>query len=264
MGGAFVGFCILMGSLALAFGNLFFGLVSCFLGLSLLLSALGTWLNIRDIKAREKASPEIFAEKEILYPVTLFAPGLCFALSAATPYGEGTLVSLHRKKDITLRLRFPKRGRFEVPLELVSAFPLGLFEGRKTLLVLKITVFPKPQQTRWEELSWLHETRSNTNLAGEEFGEHAPFTGREPLTRIDWKASARHDTPVVYRFEDDKEGLLLDLDSSPGDRETLLSKACFLLLEARRRNLKIGLVLKGRLWPPGTHIYKLLEALALA
>ncbi len=265
MGVGFLGFCVLLGILGLVFGNLFLGLVSCFLGLSLLFSALGAWLNVFGLKALEGKGPEIFAEKEISYPITILAPGFCFALSLVSPYGEKTVASIYRQKDLTLPLYFPQRGRFEVPVRVLSAFPLGLFEACQDLLNLQILVFPRPKPARWEELGWAPKTPArNTLLAGEEFGEHAPFTGREPLTRIDWKASARQNSPVIYRFEDEQEGFWLDLDASPGEKEELLSKACFLLLQARQRDLKIGLVLNGRLWPPGTPIQRLLEALALA
>ncbi len=272
-GALFFVFISLVGMVAAISGNVYLILIACFLMATLLLSALAAWLNLFGLRGYLEPPEEIFARQPAKFRLIIRSPFLSFALWAKTPFGSLKIPILRGEKIHLLPLRFPQRGRTKIRVTLVSAFPLGLFEALLEIVSQEVLVFPYPLFGTLSEFSLaplytdLNPLATDSELPGEELGELTPYTEREPLSRIDWKATARSKEPIVRNFEPSSRAYLLDLDRSSGDRETLLSKACYLVFEAERKGIVLGLIVSGRVIRPdygATHRRKLLEALALA
>ncbi len=272
-GALFFIFTSLVGMVAAISGNIYLTLVACFLTATLLLSALAAWLNLFGLRGSLEPPGEIFAKQPAKFKLLIRSPLLSFALWVKTPFGSLKIPTLRGKKGYLLPLRFPKRGRTKIRASLVSAFPLGLFEASVEFVSPEVLVYPYPLFGTLSEFNLaplyvdLSPSAAKSNLPGEELGELSPYTEREPLSRIDWKATARSKEPIVRNFEPSSQGYLLDLDHSSGDRETLLAKACYLVLEAEKKGTALGFVVSGRIIRPDcgpSHRRKLLEALALA
>ncbi len=272
-GALFFVFTSLVGMVAAISGNIYLILVACFLMATLLLSALATWLNLYGLKGYLKSPGEIFARQPARFTLLVKSPLPSFALWAQTPFGSLKISTLRGEKVYSWPLCLPKRGRSEIKVMVVSAFPIGLFEASVELASLRVLVYPPPLFGTLSEFSLaplyaeLGPLATKSEFPGEELGELMAYTEREPLSRIDWKATARSKEPIVRNFEPSSQAYLLDLDRSPGDRETLLAKACYLVLEAEKKEMALGLIVSGRVirpnYGPG-HRRKLLEALALA
>ncbi len=272
-GALFFIFTSLVGMVAAISGNIYLTLVACFLIATLLLSALAAWLNLFGLRGSLEPPGEIFAKQPAKFRLLIRSPLLSFALWVKTPFGSLKIPTLRGKKGYLLPLRFPKRGKTKIKASLVSAFPLGLFEASVKLVSPEVLVYPYPLFGTLSEFNLaplyvnLSPSAAKSNLPGEELGELSPYTEREPLSRIDWKATARSKEPIVRNFEPFSQGYLLDLDHSSGDREILLAKACYLVLEAEKKGTALGLLVSGRVIRPDcgpSHRRKLLEALALA
>jgi len=95
------------------------------------------------------------------------------------------------------------------------------------------------------------------------------YTGTEPLKRIHWRLSARHDVLKVKELESDaSEPVIIAPEELTGANwEERLSKAAWLIDRTLRSGRPVGLRLGKSLLAPGSgreHKLKLLRALALA
>ncbi|GEM_PF-4808291 len=257
-------FGLLSTFLALITGNFYLGFLGMATGASLALDALGAWFNQRYLELAIEPPPKIFAQEKVSFAVALAHKGPCFALYLQTPYGSLALPYFYVLKKINLCLIFPKRGLYQISPVAKSNFPLGFFDSSRRLKTIKIVVFPRPEPARWEEFNLYNPKGLPKLIPGEEILGHGFYSGREPVTRIDWKATARQQNLMVKNFGGLSQTPILNLDATPGNQEILRQKACFLVLKAARENKKMGLLLNGQLYPPGTPPQKLLEVLALA
>jgi uncharacterized protein (DUF58 family) len=168
-----------------------------------------------------------------------------------------------------LPLVFPRRGPRAIELWLRSSFPFGLMEASRRCGAAEVLVLPRPDP------AW-RRPPSLAQGAGEEPSRRAGhgteilnIRGYEPgedARRMDWKATARLQRPMVREFEREEErraALVVDgtLPEGPGEEaEEAVERAI-----ARAAGAAEGLAAEGwRLrvvWPEGEAEGGLLEAL---
>ena len=199
--------------------------------------------------------------------------GRSFFLSCETRYGSIRLPIIKRPLETTLWLTIPARGKTTIEtLRIHSGFPLGFFRRFKVYAAnLDVTVFPRPISRVLPPLTGRSRggERSGSFQQGElgdEIKELRNYRDTDPLKWVDWKATARKGEMVVrdfYYLEGDT--LTIDIARKGGGWEIRLSEACYLILEAYRRKLAIGMILPDREMGSGRgekHKRRLLEALS--
>jgi uncharacterized protein (DUF58 family) len=164
------------------------------------------------------------------------------------------------------------RQRLET-LRVTSRFPVNFFiRSRLLLLDCDIIVFPAPRPcpARYDAAGGRRDGASNSARRGEQ-GEVArigDYTGSEPLKRVHWKLSARHEGLKVKELSaSTDEPVILDPEDLPGGGlEGRLRCASYLINRYHRGGRAVGLRLPGRVVPPATgelHKLRLLRELAL-
>ena len=177
--------------------------------------------------------------------------------------------------SVTLPYCPPRRGHNHIAhLRISSPFPVAFFVRRHTFaLDGDIIAFPAPRPLPYQ-----------LNAAGREARRPGPssarrgnqgvvagvydYTGSEPLKRIHWRLSARHDSLKVKELESDaSEPVIIVPEELPGaNREERLSGAAWLIDRTLRSGRPVGLRLGQSVLAPGSgrdHKLKLLRALAL-
>jgi uncharacterized protein (DUF58 family) len=112
--------------------------------------------------------------------------------------GRAAWISAGSAADLELRVAVPERVRVETQrVRLVSDFPLGLFETRRTLdVACPLSVLPRPRVPRGLAFSggWLDSDHADASAAGEAPGEIRglrPWRAGDAPGRILWPASLR-------------------------------------------------------------------------
>jgi uncharacterized protein (DUF58 family) len=164
------------------------------------------------------------------------------------------------------------RQRLET-VRVTSRFPVNFFIRSRLLhLDCDIIVFPAPRPcpSAYAAAGGRRDGVSTTTRRGEqgEVTRIADYTGSEPLKRVHWKLSARHEGLKVKELSDSTdEPVLLDLAGLPGGGlEGRLRCASYLVNRYHRAGRAVGLRLPGRIVPPAAgelHKLHLLRELAL-
>lgn len=178
--------------------------------------------------------------------------------------------------SVTLPYLPPRRGHNRIAcLRISSPFPVAFFVRRHTFaLDGDIIAFPAPRPLPYQFSAAGREAkrpgpssarRGNQGVVAGVYD----YTGNEPLKRIHWRLSARHDSLKVKELESDaSEPVVIVPDELPGaNREERLSGAAWLIDRTLRSGRPVGLQLGQSLLAPGSgrdHKLKLLRALALA
>lgn len=170
--------------------------------------------------------------------------------------------------DITTRQRgWHHPGRFGID----TTHPIGLFRawswfwpGRAILVWPRPAAHPPPlPHGRSHEFGG----RLRNEPEGEEFHSLRRWREGDPLHRIAWKASQRHQTLLSREFRHEQSRHLnLDMAATPGrDREERISILTAWVLEAEARDRSWSLILDGRHLGPDrgrAHRDRCLQALA--
>jgi uncharacterized protein (DUF58 family) len=178
--------------------------------------------------------------------------------------------------SVTLPYCPPRRGQNRIKeLRISSPFPVAFFV-RRNIFALDgdILAFPAPRPLPYLLSASGKEAhrpgpssvrRGNQGVVAGIFD----YTGSEPLKRIHWRLSARHDSLKVKELESDaSEPVIIAPAELPGTTwEERLSGAAWLIDRTLRSGRPVGLQLGSNLLAPGSgrdHKLKLLRALALA
>lgn len=177
---------------------------------------------------------------------------------------------------VTLPYRPGRRGHNRIKeMRISSPFPVAFFVRRHTFVLDgDILAFPAPRPLPYLLSASGKEAhrpgpssarRGNQGVVAGIFD----YTGSEPLKRIHWRLSARHDSLKVKELESDaSEPVIIVPAELPGATwEERLSGAAWLIDRTLRSGRPVGLRLGSGLLAPGSgrdHKLKLLRALALA
>ncbi|MCQ6257940.1 DUF58 domain-containing protein [Pseudomonas sp. Q11] len=116
--------------------------------------------------------------------------------------------------QIGYRLRPLKRGHFSFEhCEISLPSPLGLWAGKRLLDALDHTrVYPDFARLYGGQLlavdNWLSQLgirQRQRRGQGQEFHQLREFREGDSLRQIDWKATARHRTPIAREYEDERD-----------------------------------------------------------
>lgn len=170
----------------------------------------------------------------------------------------------------------PCRGHNRIDsLRISSPFPVAFFvRSHSFALAGDIIAFPAPRPLPALLRAAGREARRPGSSSAQRGNQGVvagiyDYTGSEPLKRIHWRLSARHDSLKVKELESDaSEPVIIDPEELPGvNREERLSGAAWLIDRTLRRGRPVGLQLGTSVLAPGSgrdHKLKLLRALALA
>ena len=267
---------ILISVAAINTGNNLLYIISSLMLALMALSGLASLANLFFIDISLKPPAEIFAGIPARFELILKKRyGSSFFLRCETLFGSLALPYLKEKSDLSLWLIFPVRGRARVDdLKIQSGFPLGFFRRYKNIeTCLEFLVYPKPKLRSIPVPKGGirgHEKAGESFLGerGDEIKELRKYRPADPLKWIEWKASARRGRIMVREFFHlEGDTLHIDLTSKGKTWEDKLSDACHIVLEGRRRKLRVALSLPDREIKAGSseaHKKVLLEALAIA
>lgn len=178
--------------------------------------------------------------------------------------------------SVTLPYRPPSRGHNRIErLRLSSPFPVAFFVRRHTFVLDgDIIAFPAPRPLPYLLSAAGREVRRPGRSSAERGQQGVvagiyDYTGSEPLKRIHWRLSARHDSLKVKELESDaSEPVIIVPEELPGaNLEERLGGAAWLIDRTLRQGRPVGLRLGRTLLAPGSgrdHKLKLLRALALS
>lgn len=236
------------------------------------------WLNIRNLRLTIRCPDEIYAGIPTQLSINIQRHGRIFP-----PYlldvslCESTLFfPLFTGKNSETRqmiTTFHSRGKGEIPLPHVSSsFPIGFFIRTLPLPVAAdFLVFPAPRRLPADSTATDREASGARELhrkGGEgELFSITGYSGWESLRQIHWRLSARHGELKVKQFAvTGGEPVTIELDSLPGDTETRLGTAAWLINSVHRSGRPVGLKIGDRLIAPDhsrSHRLQLLGELAL-
>lgn len=230
--------------------------------------------NMDVVRVEGMESPELFAGEEGLVRLDLENSSDITAWEVEAVFARSqeitTKVSLAPKSYESLSLKFKPthRGYVILPrVTLQSAYPFGLLRAWKyAFFEEKILVFP--QRKGDVEFPVDSVSGEGVRLAGL-FRDHRAFQSADPLSRIDWRASARRQELLVKNYEEpDKPALHFSWDQTAHleDGESRISQLCLWIDQAAKRDyaysLKLGSQELGKN-SGASHRYECLKALAL-
>ncbi len=274
-GTIFIGVTIFLGVAAANTGNnLLYIVVSAMLSL-MLVSGISSLLNLKNLEISLVPPLEVYAGRRSPFRLLIRKRGRLpsFLLRIGSGADDVLLpVVGSSTTEERIDLIFPQRGKVDgVILTVSSDFPLGMFvRSAEVKVPLEVVVFPEPVETSL--IPFATPTGSegsapelSTTKGYEEFRDIREYAG-EPMKLIHWKASAKLGSLMVREMvSEEKEPVILTLESVDGDLETKLSKLTYLISELIRRGYPVGLKLKDKEIPPdrGEH-QKLLMLTELA
>ncbi len=235
--------------------------------------------NLEGLVVRVEPPAEVYDGVKTLLRVRLYCRRrwLPLFLLRVELLGAGTtFIVVGRDEDESGTVPVVLRGRGRQRLETVrvtSRFPVNFFIRSRLLhLDCDVIVFPAPRPcpASYAVAGGRRDGVSNSMRRGEqgEVARIADYTGSEPLKRVHWKLSARHQGLKVKELSDNSdEPVLIDLAELPGnDLEGRLCCASYLINRYHRAGRAVGLRLPGRVVSPATgelHKLHLLRELAL-
>lgn len=184
-------------------------------------------------------------------------------------------ISAGASTEVVLPYRPYRRGHNRIEhIRVSSPFPVAFFVRHNTFLLDgDIIAFPAPRSLP-NPASAADNQADQTGHATDRRGHQgeisgiADYTGIEPLKRIHWRLSARHDTLKIKELESDaSDPVIVEPSRLTGnDLEERLSGAAWLIDRHLRNGRPVGLRLGPLTIAPATgrvHKLKLLRALAL-
>lgn len=252
------------------------GLLTTFLVAGIgMLSMHAAHRNLDSVRIAGCTAPPVFAGQPLAIHITLLdergrrRQGLVAECADAEP-SAGVVVERHGRAEAQLALPTTTRGWIEIPrIRLRTRYPLGWFEAWSWFWPdRRFLVWPTPAP----HAPALHSASraDSSSRPGDESDEfHGLRSWREgdPLHRIAWKASQRHQILLARQFtRPERHRIELRLADAPGrDREERISIVARWVLEAERYEMEYGLDLGAVRFEPGvgeSHRIRCLNALA--
>lgn len=266
-------FGMLMGSLNF---NNNLGLLTTFIVAGLALnSMLMAYHNLRGIQVRRCSAAPVFAGESACLNVTFVNADERSRPALELVHGKqckSFTLDASASGEIGIMIPTSHRGWLKpARLRLQTSHPIGLFEGWTWFWPEQpILVWPRPArhppplpQSAGREQG----SRQHREPEGENFYSLRAWRSGDPLHRIAWKASQRHQLLLSREFRAEQaEHLTLDLNRTPGrDLEERISNLTAWLLMAEREGLRSTLRLGAVDIGPASgqaHAYRCLRALA--
>lgn len=163
---------------------------------------------------------------------------------------------------------YSRRGRQFLPrITLESQFPVGLLRAWKVFQdTAKIVVYPERNGT--SQFPQEEQGREQLQIAGV-FRDHRLFQSADPVSRIDWRASARRQELLVKNFEEPQQSALhftWEQTEHLSDFEARISQLALWVDRAEKSHQVYSLQLGSEFMEAGRgplHWQRCLEALAL-
>jgi len=235
--------------------------------------------NLDGLAVRIEPPAEVYDGIATLLRVRLFCRRRwlpLFLLRVELREAGTTFIVVGRGEDESGTVPVVLHGRGRQRLETVrvtSRFPVNFFvRSRRLRLDCDLVVFPAPRPCPldYAAAGGRRDGVGSAARRGEqgEVARIADYTGSEPLKRVHWKLSARHQGLKVKELNaSTDEPVVLDPVELPGgDLEGRLRCASYLVNRYHRAGRAVGLRLPGRVIPPATgepHKLRLLRELAL-
>lgn len=236
--------------------------------------------NIEGYQLDLTVPDEVYAGSETLLTLRIsnprrFLPAFLLRVELAGTSVLLPFIPAQNRGSVTLPYTPARRGHNRIDqMRISSPFPVAFFVRRQTFaLDGDILAFPAPRPLP----SLLSASGKAAHRPGQSSARRGnqgvvagifDYTGSEPLKRIHWRLSARHDSLKVKELESDaSEPVIIVPAELPGATwEERLSGAAWLIDRTLRRGQPVGLRLGSGLLAPGSgreHKLKLLRALAL-
>jgi len=250
----------------------------CFLLVGLaLVSVIHAWANLRGISVRAEMIPPVFAGEDLVVPILISSsrrkPHFALEMRARSGKTATTLVTLDSSapQRVEIRRSALRRGCFhELPVRLVSSFPLGFFTARQAFVIQQVFhVYPAPRGTlpMPHALVLTRQPASGTRIAGDDYGGVRGWQPGESQRHIDWKAAARGQPLLTKQWTGEADEILrFDWQSLASlDPEARLRQLAKWIVLAERGPAAYELYLPGKIFSAGrgdTHYHGCLRALA--
>lgn len=159
---------------------------------------------------------------------------------------------------IALKVSTRERGHLVLRMRVASVFPFGLVEARAGVAVLSLLVLPRPLPA--SPIPERHDVEAGDAATrrsgdGDEILEIREQRPGDAAPRIDWKATARLDRPMVREHEAQRRAaatIVVDTTMPPGDPsaaraavERVIGEAAGLALELDARGRRVRLRAPG-------------------
>lgn len=161
--------------------------------------------------------------------------------------GGKTYVSSGGHASLKVPFRPARRGLLHPPrIVLQSTFPFGLLRAWKYAVAQQpVVVYPE----RRGSIVFPQEAAGGERVQQSGlFKDHRPYQSADPLSRIDWRASARRDELLVKNYEEPEKPKLKFTWESTGalvETETRLSQLALWVDEAERQGHQYSLKIPG-------------------
>ncbi len=260
--------------------NLLYLMVSALLGFMSVSGFLGHW-NLKNLQLSLEPPDEIYAGLETLVRVSVinqrrWLPAFLLDFSFNHTYlqcGHVAILKPHEQKGIGVPVTFNERGDHSPhKLAVNSTFPINFFiRYRYFNIKHTITVFPRPfpcYNQGSSNLQQVHGNRDSLQRGSEgDISRIGDYVGGEPMKKIHWKLSARHDSLKIKELSEQQQTPVeINPLTLPGrSLELKLSCAAYLINDLIRRNQPVGLNLDNQLIAPSVgvaHKIYLLKMLA--
>jgi len=178
--------------------------------------------------------------------------GLSQTFASVGPHGESRLV---------IEFPSPPRGNYQIgPLTVRVRDPLGFYLSETRLMPENLCIMPKPERLAGARLRprhvgpWPGVVPSKALGAGTEFYSMREYVQGDDPKRINWKASARHNSLIVNETEAERVTdvmIVLDTDVTffgPMESEMFereVNAAASIASVLLRQGNRVGLVLQG-------------------
>ena len=245
-----IAFAMLMGSLNF---NNNLGLFTTFLVAGIALLSLHiAYRNLEGVSIRGCSADPVFSGNDLILTVQLADSShrLRSGIRLTGPAGEApvSVTDLQADQDDQLSLAIPtiQRGWLQVGrLRLSTRHPLGLFEAWSVFWPEQsFLIWPQPaDQAPPLPTSARQRESEQPGDEGDEFHGLRDWREGDPIHRIAWKASQRHQDLLARQFSRPaRDELMLSLEQAPGlTREQRISVVTRWLLDADRSGARFGL-----------------------
>lgn len=249
-------FAVLLGLMAIGglnFNNNMTLLLVFLLGSIALLTTLLAYRNLVGITIRAIVARPVFAGEEAEFRVLLKNPEdrSRFAIRATAPGTQDCVdIDAQNTRQLGLLQHAPARGWLTMaPFRIENRFPLGLFRAWSVIIpTARCMVYPHPAPNP-PPLPMAGRGEQGVVHKGE--GEHfhglREYRPGDPLRRIAWRSSARHQKLYTKEMEAPRDETC-ELNwylMGAGDTEQKLSVLAAWVLRAERRQIPYSLELPG-------------------
>ncbi|WP_456395485.1 DUF58 domain-containing protein [Desulfurobacterium sp.] len=251
IGWFFIFATIVIGVAAVNTGNNLLYLIVSFLLSVMAISGIVGRVNLSGLSISLIPVGSIFAGIE--YPFILrvlnrkrFFPS--FLISVEVNGSHSVLFSVvlpGKNSEKIFYLSFPDRGRVRnLSVKIVSPFPFRFFYRWKVIHPeFEVIVYPKPLKSYLREIEVSSGRRNHLRGVGNgEFLKLRNYLPGDELKRIHWKVSAGKGELFTKEFTDTRDvPVIIDLQSLAGSIEEKLSRATYLILQAFRSGVPVGI-----------------------